>query len=266
MNARVAGGRALVTGASGGLGGAVVRRLTADGAHVIATGRRQGALDALATATGAEPLACDLADRAALQKLIEPAALVDILVCNAALPATGPLDDFTVDEIDRALDVNLRAPMILARAAGPAMAARGGGHIVFISSMAAKVVGPALGVYSATKAGLRALALALRQDLRAYGVGVSVILPGPIRDAGMWADTGIPTPRGAGKTRTPDDVARAVVDAIEHNRFEIEVASFAVRVGAVLAQLRPTWFVALGRHSGAHEIAVQMTDAARDKR
>ena len=169
-------------------------------------------------------------------------------------------------EIDRALDVNLRAPMMLARAAGPAMTARGGGHIVFISSMGAKAVGPALGVYSATKAGLRALALALRQDLRASGVGVSVILPGPIGDAGMWADTGIPTPRGAGKPRTADDVARAVIDAIEHNRFEIEVASFAVRIGGALAQVRPTWFVALGRRNGANDIAVQMTDAARNKR
>ena len=220
----------------------------------------------MAGATGAEPLVCDLADRRALRPLLDVAATVDVLVSNAALPATAPLEDFTIEEIDRALDVNLRAPMLLARAAGPAMGDRGGGHIVFISSMGAKVVGPALGVYSATKAGLRALAHALRQDLRDAGVGVTVIFPGPIRDAGMWADAGMATPRGAGKPRRPGDVAAAVIEAIEHNRVEIEVASAAVRLGAVLAQLRPGWFMALGRRSGSDDAAAAMTDAARDKR
>ena len=266
MSAHVAGRRALVTGASGGLGGAVVRRLTAEGAHVVATGRRRDALDALATATGAEPLVCDLADRGALQPLLDAVTSVDILVCNAALPATGPLEDFTIEQIDRALDVNLRTPMLLARAAGPAMATRGRGHIVFMSSMGAKVVGPALGVYSATKAGLRALAHALRQDLRASGVGVSVILPGPIRDAGMWADSGLATPRGSGKPRTPEDVAEAVIDAIEHNRVEIDVASLAVRMGAVMAELKPAWLMALGRRNGADDVAAKMTGAYRDAR
>ena len=261
-----AGRHALVTGASGGLGEAITRRLVAEGAHVLATARRREALDTLTKATGAERLVCDLADRDALQPLLDAAASVDILVCNAALPATGPLDDFTVEQIDRALDVNLRAPILLARAAGTAMAARGRGHIVFISSMGAKVVGPALGVYSATKAGLRALSLALRQDLRDSGVGVSVIFPGQIRDAGMWADTGLPTPRGAGKTRSPEDVAAAVVRAIARNRAEVEVASLAVRFGAVLAQLRPAWFIALGRRAGADDLAAKMTDALRDKR
>ena len=262
----VAGRKALVTGASGGLGDAIVRRLTAEGAHVIATGRRRDVLDELAAATGAEPMVCDLADRDALAPLLDAAAASDILVSNAALPATGPLPDFTVEEIDRALDVNLRAPILLARAAGAGMAERHGGHIVFVSSMGAKLVGPALGLYSATKLGLRALAHALRQDLRNAGVGVSVVFPGPIRDAGMWADAGLPTPRGMGKTRSPADVADAVMDAINRNRVEIEVASPAVRFGAVLAQLRPGWFMALGRHSGAYAVGDEMTEAHRDKR
>lgn len=266
MNSTLTGRRVLVTGASGGLGEAIVRRLATDGAHVIATGRRGDALDRLAETFGAEPLVCDLADRDALQPLLDAAASVDVLVCNAALPATGPLDDFTVVQIDRALDVNLRAPILLARAAAAAMADRRSGHIVFVSSMGAKVVGPALGIYAATKAGLRALALALRQDLHPSGVGVSVVFPGPIRDAGMWADAGLPTPRGAGKPRSPDALAAAIVEAIVHNRAEVDVAAWSVRAGAVLAQLRPSWFIALGRRSGADGIAAQMTRAARDKR
>lgn len=266
MSRRLAGQRALVTGASGGLGEAIVRRLAAEGADVIATGRRVEVLERLGRVTGSEVLVCDLADRVALDGLLETAATVDVLVCNAALPAVGTLGDFSVDEIDRALDVNLRAPVLLARAAGTAMAQRGHGQIVFISSMGAKVVGPALGLYAATKAGLRALSLALRQDLEPAGVGVSVIFPGPIQGAGMWAETAMASPRGAGKPRSPEDVARAVVDAIEHDPVEIPVASLAVRAGAVLAQLRPAWSIELGRRAGADQIAARMTAAARHKR
>lgn len=258
------GRRALVTGASGGLGHTIVRRLVAEGATVVATGRRVEALDALAVKTGAEVIACDVADRAQLDRLLDAAETVDVLVSNAALPAAGPLADFTVEQVDRALDVNLRAPVLLARAAGQAMAARGRGHIVLISSMAAKTAGPAVGLYAATKLGLRGLGLSIREDLRPAGVGVSIIYPGPIRDAGMWADAGLPTPTGI-RTKPPEAVADAVVDAIMRNRTEIEVASVALRMGAVLAQLRPGWFAALGRRAAA-EYAPALTAAGREKR
>jgi short-subunit dehydrogenase len=220
----------------------------------------------LAEETGAEPFVCDLADRAALPGLLDVAASVDLLVCNAALPATGTLDDFTVAEIDRALDVNLRAPILLARAAGEAMAVRGQGHIVFISSLGAKVVGPALGLYSATKAGLRALANALHQDLYEANVGVSVIFPGPIRDAGMWAEAGTALPLGAGNPRSPENVADAVVAAVRKNQLEIDVASIPMRIGAVIGQLRPSWSAALGRRAGAGALGQDMTKASRAKR
>ncbi|MGQ0803291.1 MAG: SDR family NAD(P)-dependent oxidoreductase [Actinomycetota bacterium] len=263
-NGLLAGRRAFVTGASGGLGGAIVRRFVAEGAAVVATGRRVEALEALAEETGAEVLACDLADRAQLDRVLGIAQGVDLLVSNAALPATGTLDDFTVEEIDRALDVNVRAPVLLARAAGTAMAARGRGHIVLISSMAAKTAGPAVGLYAATKAGLRGLGLSIREDLRPAGVGVSIIIPGPISGVGMWADAGLSTPTAI-RPKTPEAVARAVVDAITHNRAEVEVASIGLRTAAVLAQLRPAWFAALGR-SSAGKYAVGMTAAGRKKR
>ena len=266
MEKQLVGSRALVTGASGGLGAAILRRLSAEGMGVVATGRRRQALEVLSGETDADVLVCDLADRSDLEALLEKARSVDVLVCNAALPAAGPLEDFSVEEIDRALDVNLRAPILLARAAGTAMSGRGWGHIVFISSMGAKAVGPSLGLYASTKLGLRGLSLALRQDLHTAGVGVSIIFPGPIRDAGMWADLGLPTPRGAGRSRSPEDVAGAVVRAIEQNRAEIEVASPALRLGAVVAQLRPQWLLALGRRAGADEVAAKMTAAARAQR
>jgi short-subunit dehydrogenase len=159
------------------------------------TGRRADVFESLASETGATVVVADLADRSDVSRMLECAATVDILVSNAALPATGPLDDFTVEEIDRALDVNLRAPILLARAAANGMVKRGRGHIVFVSSMAAKTAGPSVGLYAATKAGLRALAFSMREDLRPTGVGVSVICPGPISEAGMWADAGLDEPQ-----------------------------------------------------------------------
>ena len=260
----LAGRRVLVTGASGGLGSAIVRRMTRDAASVVMTGRRADVLTALATETGAELVVADLADRSDVSLLLEIAASVDVLVSNAALPATGSLDDFTVEEIDRALDVNLRAPILLARAAAKGMAARGDGHIVFVSSMAAKTAGPSVGLYAATKAGLRALAFSMREDLRPAGVGVSVICPGPISDAGMWADAGLDTPMGV-RSRPPDAVAAAVADAVLRDRAEIDVASVGLRAAAAFAQLRPAWFAALGRRS-AGAYAEAMTTAGRTKR
>src|SRR5436305_179062 len=193
MKETLAGHRALVTGASGGLGAAIVRRLATEGMEVLATGRRREPLESLAANTGAEVLVCDLTVRSNLGGLLEKATSVDLLVCNAALPATGPLEDFSVDEIDRALDVNLRAPILLSRAAGPAMASRGGGHIVFMSSMGAKAVGPSLGGSPSPKAAWRGFSLAFCQDPHSVGGGFSAIFPGRIADAGMWAAEAWPT-------------------------------------------------------------------------
>src|SRR5207253_1073709 len=184
--------------------------------------------------TNAAVLPCDLADRSALHGLVDAAAGVDMLICNAALPAAGPLDDFSVEEVDRALDVNLRAPILLVRSAATGMSSRGGGHIVLVSSMAAKVVSRGVSLYAATKAGLRGFGLALREELRGSGVGVSLVYPGPISEAGMWAEAGAPTPPGV-RARPPAAVADAVVDAIRRNRAEIDVASLTPRLGATLA-------------------------------
>jgi short-subunit dehydrogenase len=176
---RIAGSQILVTGASGGLGGAIARALDDRDAHLIVTGRRTDALDSLAAGLKrAQVLTCDLADRDQVERLAAEIEGVDILVANAALPASGTLDDFTTKELDRALDVNLRAPMLLAQHLAPRMVARGRGHLVFVSSMGGKVPAPRLSVYAATKYGLRGFAACLRQELAGTGVGVSAVFPG----------------------------------------------------------------------------------------
>lgn len=258
-------GTVLLTGATGGLGQAIARALAARGADLILTGRRTDVLEPLAQELGARALAVDLADRDAVARLAAEAGDVEILVANAALPASGTLDDYSAEQIDRALEVNLRAPVVLAKLLSEGMVRRGHGHLVFISSVSGKVAAGGSALYSATKFGMRGFALGLREDLRASGVGVSTILPGFIRDAGMFADAGVELPRGVG-TRSPQDVAAAVVRAIERNASEIDVAPLSLRVGTAFAQVWPEIASGVTRRMGAERVAEGLAAAQREKR
>ena len=259
------GRTALVTGATGGIGHAIARALAARGARLVLTGRQAEVLGRLARELDAQVFAVDLADRHALDLLIERTADVDVLVANAALPASGRIDGFETRQIDAALDVNLRAPILLARSLAGRMTARRAGHIVFINSLSGKVAAPGSALYSATKFGLRGFAQCLRQDLHGTGVGVSTIFPGFIRDAGMFARSGVALPRGVG-TRSPDEVAAAVVRAIERNQAEIDVAPPGLRLGALLGGVAPTASGAVQRWLGAGKIAEQIARGQRDRR
>jgi short-subunit dehydrogenase len=261
------GGVALVTGATGGIGNAIARALAAHGASLILTGRRAGVLDGLADELGARSLACDLASRDEVARLAEEAvkARVDVFVANAAVPASGLLTELSQDQVDRMLEINLRAPVALARALAPGMVERGRGHLVFISSLQGKAAVPASSLYSAAKFGLRGFALGIRQDLQADGVGVSTIFPGFIRDAGMFADTGVKLPFGVG-TRAPEDVAAAVIKAIDEDRAELDVAPLTMRLGTAVSSLAPALAAAVSRRMGSHEIAASVSERQRSYR
>jgi short-subunit dehydrogenase len=264
----ISGSTVLLTGATGGIGQAIARDMHTRGAKLILTGRRLDVLEPLAAALDARAIAVDLSDAAEVERLVAESGEVghvDILVANAALPGSGRLDSYTVEQIDRALDVNLRAPIVLAHALAPAMVERRQGHLVFISSLAGKAASPGSAIYNASKFGLRGFATALRGDLRASGVGVSTVFPGFIRDAGMFADTGASLPPGVG-TRSPKDVARAVVTAIERNRGEVDVAPLAVRAGTIFAGIAPEFAESVQRRLGSEKIAEVMSAAQRDKR
>jgi short-subunit dehydrogenase len=256
----------LLTGASGGLGHAIARRLHGAGARLVLTGRRTAVLDPLAAEVGgAEVHAVDLGDRAEVRRLADLCADVDVLIANAALPGSGGLLGFSEEEIDRALEVNLRAPMILARRLGERMAARRSGHILLMSSLAGKTATPGSSVYSATKFGLRGFGQGLRGDLRAAGVGVSVVFPGFVSEAGMLHESGTVLPRGVGMV-TPAAVADAVIDAIEHNRGEVDVAPRSLRAGAKIAGLAPELSATVSRWLGSEQIAGQFERGQRVKR
>ena len=155
--------------------------------------------------------------------------------------------------------------VVLSRLLGAAMAERGSGHIVFVSSLVAAFPTPGLTIYNATKAGLASYALSLRGELARHGVGVSVVYPGPIRDAGMWADTGLSAPGGLG-TRRPADVGRAVVSAIGRGRAQVVVGAWPLRAGALLARAAPGYFARMAPRLGASRITGAMAEALRHKR
>jgi NADP-dependent 3-hydroxy acid dehydrogenase YdfG len=243
----ISGSTVLLTGASGGLGQAIARALYARGAELRIVGRRTEVLERLAAELdGAVATTVDFSEQGAVARLIEQAGDTDILVANAGIPAAGRLESFTPADVDRTLEVNLRTPVALSHALLPQMLERGRGHLLFVSSIAGKMTVPGDPLYHATKYGLRGFAAGLRHDLHGSGVGVSCIFPGFIRNAGIFADSGVKLPPGVG-TRSP-------------------VASITQRGGVVLAGLAPDLAATLIRRLGGSEVALEMDQALRDKR
>jgi short-subunit dehydrogenase len=263
----IQGASVLLTGATGGLGRAIAAALDGRGGRLLLSGRRADVLEEIRAglAGEAECLPADLSDAGEVAVLAERAGAVDALVANAALPASGSLDDFSPEEIDRALDVNLRAPMQLTRALLPGMLERGRGHVVLVSSLSGKVASVGSSVYSATKFGLRGFAAGLREDLHGTGVGVSVVYPGFVAGAGMFAEAGVELPRWV-RLVEPGQVAEAVVEGIEAGRAEIEVAPLSLRAGALVGSLAPVTVAKLQRRLGSDRVARAIAAAQRSKR
>jgi uncharacterized protein len=259
----LAGRSALLTGATGGIGAATARSLAARGASVIVTGRRVEDLEALAEEIRGRAIPVDLSEQDGPERLVAAAEDVDVLVANAALSQAGEITSLSLAEIDSIIAVNLRAPVMLARLLAVPMASRRSGQLVFVSSLQGKTAGPYSSLYTATKYGLRGFSLALRGDLAEYGVGVSCVFPGFIRDAGMFADSGASLPPGLG-TSTSADVAAAIVRAIERNRAEIDVAPLHVRAGARIAEVAPVLAASVNKRFGS-SIARAVEASRREK-
>jgi len=235
------GKTALLTGATGGLGRAIAKALAEGGASVIASSRKAEELAELVASLpgdGHRTVVADLGVEGAAEQLVADAGNVDILVANAGLPGTGKLESFTPEEIARALRVNLEAPMRMSRQLVPAMLERGSGHLAYVASLAGKAPSPRSTVYNATKFGLRGFAFGLRCDLAGTGVGVSIVSPGFVRDAGMFADSGAKSTGGMGTT-SPEAVAQGVVRAIERDKPEVVVAPRRLRAAAHLGLTSP---------------------------
>lgn len=218
---RVRGAVALVTGGSSGIGAATARRLAAAGANVLIAGRDPARLAAVAADTGAVSLPCDLAapdGPAALATAAGQASGgVDILVNNAGLGWAGPLTEMTPGKITELVTVNLTAPMTLTRLLAPQMIERGGGRVIFVSSIAGSTGVRGEAVYSATKAGLRFFAESLAYELGSSSVRVCVVVPGVI-DTPFFERRGQPYGRRRPAPLPAQRVAGAIIAALESDR------------------------------------------------
>jgi NADP-dependent 3-hydroxy acid dehydrogenase YdfG len=175
MSTPLSGKVALVTGASAGIGRATAVALARAGARVIATGRRQGELDRLAAecAGGIETVAGDLDDARFCADLAARARDVDILVSNAGVLKYAPLLDMTEDDIEAMFRTNVLASFRITLAVARAMAARGNGHVIVMTSIAAREVYRLGVIYCTTKHALSAFARGLRIELQGRGVKVT---------------------------------------------------------------------------------------------
>jgi len=182
---RLRGQSALITGASAGIGKACALTLACQGMNLVLTGRRADALEEVAAqcraeGTQAQVLAGDLTDSAFVQRLGEAAAHVEVLVNNAGILTYAPVLEITTEQCAQMFATNVVAAFDLTRTMAAHMVKRGSGHLVFITSGAARSVAQHGVVYAATKHALSAFAKGFRLELKSHRIKVSEIAPGMV--------------------------------------------------------------------------------------
>ena len=214
----VRGAVVLVTGASSGLGWATAELLADRGATVLAHGRNEAALASLAARPGATPLAEDLVQPGAAQRLARKAldvnGRVDLLVANAGMGYAGELSTMDEARVRDLTNANLIAPMELTRMLLPSMLKRGRGGLYYVGSIAGRTGVSGEAVYSATKAGLDTFAASLQLELRGTGVNVGVLVPGVIATA-FFERRGRPYGRMRPRQLPVESAAQALLRLIE---------------------------------------------------
>lgn len=239
----------LVTGASSGIGMAVVRAVADRGARVALVARSAGILEKLAGDLGTQRAASfplDVTDRAGLAKLPDEVVArfgrLDVVVNNAGVNHRGGVDERTADELVAILETNLAAPILLIRAALPHLARDAA--IVNVASLAGKVPVPHEAAYSATKAGLRAFSRALSVEVAARGIHVGTVCPGPVDTAFFGDVSKVPNLVFSQPMSTAEDVANAVLRVIEDRVAEIDIPAASGKL-ATLGYLAPSVFARL---------------------
>jgi NADP-dependent 3-hydroxy acid dehydrogenase YdfG len=221
MGAALAGKTVLVTGASAGIGKATAVAMAQSGAKVIATGRREAALATLKQEYGeaVDTVAGDLNDAGFVDSLVATARHADIFVNNAGVLRYAPIMDITDTDCEWMLRTNVLAAFRVTQAVAKSMIERGGGHIIVMTSIAAREVYQLGSIYCATKHALSALARSFRIELQGHGIKVTEIAPGMV-DTEIRAGSDHPRVIAAINSRkfdplTAEEVAEAVVFAAQ---------------------------------------------------
>lgn len=242
--------RVLITGASRGIGAELSRQFATAGAKVALVARTADALSALAAETGGTAHPADLADAGQVAGLLdrveEEAGPVDVLVNNAGIDGMGYYPETPPETVEQLMRVNLLTPMELCRQAIPRMAARGGGHLVNVSSLSGVGAFPGFTAYSTSKAGLSHFTAGLRADLRGLPVRTTLVEMGKVVPTDMSDGLQAYSPTADSFRRFErlglladipvGDLAAAVVEAVRRNkkfvRLPRRAAGFALMVGA----------------------------------
>jgi len=252
---------ALLTGGSRGLGAYVAEALAGEGVNLALTARSEAGLASTAKKlrrfdVDVRIYPADITDSASRADLLAQVRAdfgpIDLLINNAGIEWVSSYTAIPPDHIEKMLQTNLMAPMLLTRLALPDMLARGTGHIVTMSSLGGKKGSPYSATYAATKAGLIQWISGLRAELYKTGVSASVICPGFVAESGMFAVYNKRAPRITGET-TPSKVARAVIRAIKKDVGEIVVNSKAMWPLIMMEAIHPDLSGWVLRTFGVHD-------------
>lgn len=236
----------LISGASRGIGAEIARQAVGRGGRVGLLARTGPDLDLLREELGdkcaiatADVLAPDQVNAAA-DKVAAELGPIDVVVCNAGVGLYGTFLDSDVEDLDRVMRTNYLGMVHVLKAVLPSMAARRTGHVVTIGSISGRIGSPFEAGYSASKFAVTGLTESLMVELAPLGIGVSLVLPGPV-ESSFFAARGHPYERSRPKPESPAKVATVTLDAIERNRAEAYVSGF-MRQAVISKTLLPPLF------------------------
>jgi NAD(P)-dependent dehydrogenase (short-subunit alcohol dehydrogenase family) len=217
--------RILITGTSTGIGRAAAIELARRGHDVVATARRPETLVGL---PAAERLALDVTDQTSIDAAVSVAGDIDVLVSNAGETVRGSVEATPLSEYQRLYDINFLGALRVTKAVLPAFRARGGGQLIYVSSVLGRLVAPLISGYAVSKFALEALAETLAIETAPFGVHVTTIQPGPVATSGpgkasVWNDDHdayapiwqAVTQIGANDRIQPEEVAKTIAEIVQ---------------------------------------------------